>query len=141
METTPIDALTLRLRAYASKRWQRTESYNIINEYLMAPFLAGMIEALNKVHRIKVCTDENNHVSGLKLQCERDKKRGIWNAIKRFFCRYETAVTVWHNGQLFLCEYYKYTFFEFCDNMKITYDDKLKTTFGCEFVIVCRATK
>lgn len=134
-----VDPLTQRLRDYPSKRWQRSESYNIINEFLLTPYLPSMIETLNKVHRIIVCMNENNHTNALKFQFERDKKPGFWNAIKRFFSRYETAVMVWHNGQLFLCEYYKHSFFEMCDKIKSDYDIKLKLTFGCDFVLVCRA--
>jgi len=133
------DALAKRLLEYPNKRWQRTEAFNIINDFLLTPYLPLMIETLNKVHRIKVCTNENSHVTSLKLQFERDKKPGFWNAIKRFFSVYETGVMVWHNGQLFLCEYYKHSFFEMCDKIKIDYDEKLKATFGCDFVIICRA--
>jgi hypothetical protein len=134
-----MDALSQRLREYPQKRWQRNEAFNIINEFLLTPYLPEMIENLNKVHRIKVCINEHNHITALKLQFERDKKPGLWNAIKRFFCHYETGVYVWYNGQLFLCEYYKHSFFEMCDKVKVEYDNKLKTIFGCDFVIVCRA--
>jgi len=99
---TSIDPLALRLKDYPNKRWQRTESYNIINEFLLTPYLPSMIETLNKVHRIKVCMGENNALTALKFQFERDKKPGFWNFIKRLFSKYETAVMIWHNGQLFM---------------------------------------
>lgn len=135
----PVDPLVLRLQKYQNKRWQRSESYNIINEFLLTPYLSSMIETLNKVHRIKVCADDNASIKALKFQFERDKKPGFWSAIKWFFSPYETAVMISHNGQLFLCEYYKHSFFEMCDKIKTDYDTKLKPTFGCDFVLVCRA--
>jgi hypothetical protein len=134
----PVAPLILRLREYQGKRFKKDESYYIINDFLLTPYLPSLIETLNKVHRVKVCRPDNQ-VTALKLQFERDKKPGIWNAIKRFFSRYETVVMIWHNGQLFLCEYYKHSFFEMCDKIKIDYDEKLKPTFGSDFVVVCRA--
>lgn len=135
----PLDALAQRLKDYPEKHWKLNEAFCIINEFLLTPHLAEMIEVLNKVHRVKVCTTETNHVYKLKFQFERDKKPGLWNAIKRFFLRYETGVMVWHNEQLFVCEYYKHSFFEMCDKAKAEYDSKLRSTFGWDFVVVCRA--
>lgn len=134
-----MDALTKRLREYPSKHWKLNEAFSIINEFLLTPHLAEMIETLNKVHRVKVCTTEQNHIYKLKLQFERDKKPGLWNLIKRFFLWYETGVIIWYNEQLFVCEYYKHSFFEMCDKTKTEYDSKLKSVFGCDFVVVCRA--
>lgn len=134
----PPDPLIARLREYASKRFKKDEAYQIINDFLLTPRLAHMIETLNKVHRVKVCRPDGA-ITALKFQFERDKKPGFLNWLKRFFFRYETAVKIWHNEQLFLCEYYKYSFLEMVDELKAEYDAKLKSTFGWDFVIVSRA--
>lgn len=133
-----MDALTKRLREYPSKRFQVDECYKIINDFLLTPYLPAMIESLNKIHRIKVCQPDGK-ITALKLQYERDKKAGFWNWFKRLFSRYETGVMIWYNGQLFVCEYYKHSFFEMCDKMKVDFDAKMKSTLGCDFVLVCRA--
>lgn len=134
-----VDALTKRLNEYKSKRFKLNEAFNIINEFLLTPHLPSMIESFNKVYRIKVCADENNYIHTLKLQCERDRKSGIWNWLKRLFCRYETYLKVWHNGTLFVCEYFKHSFFEIADKVKTDYDMRIKPTVGYEFVVVCKA--
>jgi len=134
-----MDPLNRRLNEYHGKRFKLNEAYNIVNDFLLTPYLPSMIENLNKVHRIKVCTDENNCIHSLRFQCERDKKPGFWNWLKRLFRPYETCLKIWHNGQLFLCEYYKHTFFEMSDKVKVDYDVKLKPTLGYDLVVVCKA--
>lgn len=139
-ESVPnVDALTKRLGEYQGKRFKLNEAFNIINEFLLTPYLPSMIESLNKVHRVRVCTDENNYIFALKLQCERDKKPGVWNWLKRFFCPYENCLKVWHNGTLFVCEYFRHSFFEMVDKVKTDYDIKIKPTVNQEFVVVCKA--
>lgn len=136
----PVEnTLALRLKDFPDKRWKTHEAYKIISEFLIAPKLAHMIETLNKVHRVQVHTAENGHIRCLSLQSEKDKKPGLWYNIKRFFAPYEDCVDIWANGQLFLCEYYKHSFFEFCDQIKVDYDANLKGVFGWDLVIVCRA--
>lgn len=132
------DALAKRLNEYNNKRWKRSEALKIINEFVMSPLLVNMIENMNKVHKIAVCTDDSG-VAILKFQCERSKKGGLWNKIKNFFSPYETCLSVYKENHLFICEYYKHGFFEVSEKIKIEYDEKLKDTFNAGLVVICRA--
>lgn len=132
------DALAKRLKEYNNKRWKRSEALKIINEFIMSPLLVGMIENMNKVHRVEMCEDDSG-VAILKFQCERNKRRGLWNKIVRFFSPYETCLAVYKENHLFICEYYKHGFFEVSERIKTEYDTKLKDTFNDGFVVICRA--
>jgi hypothetical protein len=131
-------SLEMRLKEYGSKRWKRSEELKIINEFVLSPLLATMIESLNKVHKVQLCEDDKG-VSRLKFQCEVSKKSGFWNMIGRWFCPYETCLVVYKDSHIFICEYYKHGFFEVSDRIKHEYDDKLKSMFNSEFVVLCRA--
>ncbi len=138
-DTMTIEAsLAKRLRELLQKRYKNNEKYYIISEFLLSPSIAKLIEDNNKIYRVKVCKQDNGEIYSLKLQYERGKNLGFWDFIKSFFTSYITGIRIWHNGQLYLCEYYKYSFFSLCEDLKVQYDTKLKSTFGCDFVIVCR---
>jgi hypothetical protein len=134
-----VDTLISRLANLPDKRWRRNEMFKIINDFLLSPSVAKLIEDNNKIHRAKICTNDGGGITALKIQYEKDKKPGFWNWLKRLFAPYATGVKIWHNEQLFLCEYYRHGFFSLCDTAKAEYDEKLKSTFGCDFVVVSRA--
>lgn len=133
--------LYARLRELSGKRYKNNERYKIIADFLFAPVIARLIEDNNRIYKVKLCESEmDSNIYALKLQYERDKKPGFLNRLVNFFMpTYTTGVKVWHNGQLYVCEYYKHSFFSLCEGVKTEYDNKLKNTFGCDFVVVCRA--
>ena len=134
-----VDPLLKRLNQYHSKRWKLNEAYNIINDFLVKPHLLSIIEISNKMHRTKFSYTAEGDISSLKFQCERSKKGGFWNWIKALLMPYETCIKISNSNQLFLCEYYKHSFFEVAEKIKSDYDTKIKATIPYDFVIVCRA--
>lgn len=132
------DALATRLKEYNSKRYKRSESLKIINEFILSHLLVEVIESLNKVHKVLMCEDDTG-IYKLKLLCEKPKKSGFFNMIKRFFSPYEICLTIYKDNHLFICEYYKHSFFEISEKIKAEYESKLKDTFNSPIVIVCKA--
>lgn len=132
------DELQTRLNNLPDKRWRNNEMHKIICEFLVSPFLPDIIERNNALYWVNISKNESDSISSIDVRYEKEKKAGFFNHIARFILPWKLGLTIWYNkdGQIFVCEYYKYTFSCLADQIKEEYYKKLYEVFHVGFVVV-----
>lgn len=132
------DALKDRLNKLPDKKWGINERFKIISDFLLSPLLPDLIELNNRLYSVKIHKNDGNSITHISIMYEKEKKSGILNKLIRLFSGWNTGLKVWCNsdGRMFICEYYKHSFFSVAENLKTAYYEKLHDVFNMEFVIV-----
>jgi hypothetical protein len=134
---TPIDqALRSRLESLPAKRYKSHEQFKIVCEFLLSPLLPELIEGNNVMHRVHVSKRESRILS-VSLQYEKSKKPGILYSLSRFFKPWKTGLSIKNDDyRMFVCEYYRYSYFALAERLKNLYYEKLHDAFHIGFAVV-----
>jgi hypothetical protein len=120
------------------------EHYYILNSFIIVPMLPRLIEERGVLHK-STCYYHNHEQRGcivrgdiykIDLDFERDKRRGFWNWLARGFCPWVTGITIKYEDSLFDCIYFDYRYFQYAEDIKKEYDEKLRDRYGVNMVVV-----
>jgi hypothetical protein len=128
--------LKTRLESLPTKRWKSHEHFKIICEFMLSPLLPELIEGNNVMHRVHVSKTEGRILS-VSLQYEKPKKPGMLYRLFRFFKPWKTGLKIKNDDyRMFVCEYYRYSYFALAEQLKNLYYEKLYDAFHVGFVLV-----
>jgi len=129
-------ALKERLESLPAKKWKSHEHFKIICEFLLSPLLPELIEANNVMHRVHVSKTEGRILS-VSLQYEKPKKSGMLYRLFRYIKPWATGLSIKNDDyRMFVCEYYKYSYFALAEQLKNLYYEKLHGAFHVGFALV-----
>jgi hypothetical protein len=122
------------------KRQIGNEHYSLISDYILIPMLPQLVEERAVLHKATYNQSQDQYRNavyyGVNLEFEREKRRGWRNAWARFFCPWQTGLTINYADALFACTYYDYRYFQYTDEIKSKYYELLYPTYGINMVIV-----
>lgn len=128
--------LMQRLANLPAKRYKAHEQFKIICEFLLSPLLPELIEANNVMHRVHVSKTEGR-ILYVSLQYEKPKKPGMLYRLFKFFQPWKTGLKIKNDDyRMFVCEYYRYSYFALAEQLKNLYYEKLYDAFHIGFVLV-----
>lgn len=129
------EELQYRLKSLPAKRFKNSEMFKIIDEFLLSPLLPEIIECNNILHWV-VMNKGGNGISSISVRYEKKKKQGIFGFFAWFLSSWGTGLKINGNGQMFICEYYRHSFFSLAEQLKTAYYERLYQSFNRGFVIV-----
>jgi hypothetical protein len=114
--------------------------YWLIRDYLLVPMIPQLCEERGVLHKaIGYRGGEKGYVYKLDLEFERDRRRGFWNWLARAACPYVTGISITYENSLFACTYYDYRYFQYAEDIKKAYYEKLREGLGVDMVVVGQA--
>jgi hypothetical protein len=130
------EALQTRLKSLPNKRYKSNEMFNIISEFLLSPLLPDIIELNNILHWVVLNKDGNS--SSIDIRYEKKKRSGLLSSLFWVFNRWGTGLRIKYekDGQIFICSYYRHSFYSLAEQLKTAYYEKLHDAFHAGFVIV-----
>lgn len=131
------EVLQTRLKNLPEKRYKSNEMFNIISEFLLSPLLPDIIELNNIMHWV-VHNKNDNKSSSIDIRYEKKRKPGLVSYFSWIFNSWGTGLRISYekDGQMFICSYYRHSFYSLAEQLKTAYYEKLHDAFHAGFVIV-----
>ena len=84
---------------------------------------------------------DSGEVHCVDLNFERDRRKSFFNWLARVFCPYITGISIAYEGSVFTCTYYDYRYFQYAEDIKAAYYEKLYAGFSnVSLVVIGRAS-
>ena len=128
-----------RLNKFAGMKYKWNEMHKLIIDFIITPHLTDLIDNTNSVHTIKSYKNMDGNFKHLTLISDRQRRAGILNKFARFFSPRQEVMSICNNNQLFICSYYRHSYFSLADTLRQEYNEKLREIFGFDFVVLNKA--